>query len=444
MRKILMATTVVVAASALFAEPAFAQHRGGGGFLSGFAGGVLGGAIAGALTQPPPPTVYYAPPVVLTPPVIYQSRPYVPAAPAQHIAFHPWPGPGFACYEPEPNSVNRAICASEDLSAASLAVQQAAYAAMQQTPYNAGALRTEYAGFLQTTRSSCGQYSFQQQSDCVSGLLAQERNNFTNRLSGVFSDEAARPVAVHVAVQQRLQAMGLLSGAPDGIYGDGTRRAISKWQSAQGRSATGVLTNDEVALLVPGLASPIPPAAAAPTLLTSVPPPSAPPPSSVVPAVVAAPVPAAPAPATAIQTVAISQTEAVPVSATPAAAPTDILGGLRENMPYALARPKLFAAGWQTQFFKTSSLTDQERDTRQWFIDHRVMEVEDCSSSGCKMQLHNADGRLLYVYTQIGSRASDAYRGAGPAVIAYCLDVDDITCPAPEPVKAAASKTAAR
>ena len=226
------------------------------------------------------------------------------------------------------------------------------------------------------------------------------------RLTGIFADEAARPATVQVELQQRLHAMGLLSGAADGIYGEGTRRAIAAWQSGQRRSPTGVLSNDEVAMLIPGYGTPPPMPVATP----------------------AAPPPAAAAP---VLQAAASQ-PATPPPPAPPAAPTDLVGGVHEGMPYALARPKLFAAGWQTQYFSNASLSDHDRDARQWFIDHHITEVQDCSSSGCKLQFHNADGRLLYVYTQVGSRASDAYRGAGPSVIAYCIDVDDITCAAPQ------------
>ncbi|MEJ1976852.1 MAG: peptidoglycan-binding domain-containing protein [Acetobacteraceae bacterium] len=419
MKNTLMAATCILSLSSSFA---FAQH--GGAFGSAFGGAALGGVVGGVLgnaltqpQQPPPPTYYVAPPPVIVERRVYVAPPPVYVAPTQHIIARPWPGPGFACYDPEPNAVNRAICSSQDLSAASLAVSQAVYAAMQQTPYNAGALRSEYAAFLQSERITCAPYGFQQQNDCIAGMLAHERGIMASRLSGVFADEANRPVALHVELQQRLHAMGLLPGIVDGVYGEGTRRAIAMWQSGQGRPATGVLSDDDVAVLMPGYQGATPVLAAPPSAPPS--PPMTPPP--------------------------VQQASAAPMP--PPAAPeaaSDPLGGLRDNMPYALARPKLFAAGWQTQFFKSDTLSDQDRDARQWFIDHHIGEVEDCSSSGCKMQFHNMDGRLLYVYTQSGSRASDAYRGAGPSVIAFCLDKDDITCPAPSPASPANSQQVAR
>ena len=156
----------------------------------------------------------------------------------------------------------------------------------------------------------------------------------------------------------------------------------------------------------------------------------APPPPMQVYSPPVAPAPA-PAPAPVVQA-ALSQAASPPAQPTATPAATDIVGGMRDGMPYALARAKLFAAGWQTQYFSNAALSDQDRDAQQWFIDHRFSEVQDCSSSGCKLQFHNGDGRQLFVYTQLGSRASDAFRGAGPSVIAYCIDVDDITCAAPQ------------
>ncbi len=408
MKKVFFTATCAVA---LCSSSAFADR---GGFGAAFGGAALGGAVGSVLgnvlNQPPPPpaTVYVAPP----PPVVYERRVYVRPvpvyiAPVQRIIYHSWAGPGFACYDPEPSAVNRAICGSQELSAVSLALVQTVYAAIQQTPYSAGVLHAEYAAFMQSVRSACAPYGYQQQTDCIAGMLSHERDVMVSRLTGTFLDEANRPIALHLQLQQRLHEIGLLPGAADGVYGDGTRRAIATWQRAQGRSATGVLDDDEVALLMPGyqVATPAPPV---PVMAAPTPPPSTP----------------------AVQQASISPTPSPP---SPPAAANDPLGGVHENMPYALARPKLFAAGWQTQFFKPENLSDQDRDERQWFTDHHIMEVEDCSSSGCKMQLHNADGRLLYVYTQSGSHASDAYRGAGPSVIAFCLDVDDITCPAQSP-----------
>src|ERR1700712_3455157 len=142
---------VAISAIASCSPPAFAQwhHGGSGGFGAAFGGAALGGAVGSvlgnALSQPQqqPAPVYVAP---SPPAVVYERRVYVSprpvyVAPIQHIIYHPWAGPGFACYDPEPSSVNRAICGSQELSEASLALTQAVYAAIQQTPYSVGSFR---------------------------------------------------------------------------------------------------------------------------------------------------------------------------------------------------------------------------------------------------------------------------------------------------------------
>ncbi|MFB2594679.1 peptidoglycan-binding protein [Paracoccus sp. p4-l81] len=47
-------------------------------------------------------------------------------------------------------------------------------------------------------------------------------------------------------VQQQLTGLGYDTRGTDGIFGSGTRRAISNWQNAQGQSVTGYLTADQV------------------------------------------------------------------------------------------------------------------------------------------------------------------------------------------------------
>ena len=210
-----------------------------------------------------------------------------------------------------------------------------------------------------------------------------------------------------LAAQQRLRELGLLGGAADGVFGEGTRRAIMTWQTIHNRPSSGYLNNDELALL---LGDGQPPSAT----------------------VAVVPVPVAPCGAVAPAPIVNAPARVVATSATmmqPASVPSDPLNGVKDGMPYGQARQRLIASGWQTGFFGSDNISDNDRNNRAYFMDHRIMEVEDCSASGCAMQFHNNDGRLLYVFTETGSRNSDAYRGAGPAVIGVCLDVKDMACP---------------
>jgi hypothetical protein len=47
-------------------------------------------------------------------------------------------------------------------------------------------------------------------------------------------------------VQERLNALGFNSGHPDGIMGNGTRRAIGQFQARRGEQATGKLTSRQL------------------------------------------------------------------------------------------------------------------------------------------------------------------------------------------------------
>lgn len=66
-----------------------------------------------------------------------------------------------------------------------------------------------------------------------------------------FSEEASRPIERHIALQRSLQQLGFLSAdaAVDGVYGAGTREAISRWQSTRNRSVTAVLGDSDAQAL---------------------------------------------------------------------------------------------------------------------------------------------------------------------------------------------------
>jgi hypothetical protein len=235
-----------------------------------------------------------------------------------------------------------------------------------------------------------------------------------------------------IAEQARLHELGFLYGPVDGVYGEMTRQAIIRWQASQGRALTGMLTSDEVAALLPTTSTDIKPQApskspsdntkpSAPTMTAST--------AAMVPTQSAAtqstPVQSPPPQTPPVQ---------VAAAAVPAAAPSPVeaISTVKVGMPYWQARTILTGAGWQTEFVDVSKISPVELGYRAWFTDHHISEAEACSATGCAMQFHNMDGRLLYVFTTSGAKDSDAYRGAGPSVIAVCLDAKDITCPSPQ------------
>jgi peptidoglycan hydrolase-like protein with peptidoglycan-binding domain len=66
-----------------------------------------------------------------------------------------------------------------------------------------------------------------------------------------FSEEANRPIECHLALQRSLQQLGFLpaDAKVDGVYGAGTREAISRWQTGHGRSMTGALGDSDAQAL---------------------------------------------------------------------------------------------------------------------------------------------------------------------------------------------------
>ena len=60
------------------------------------------------------------------------------------------------------------------------------------------------------------------------------------------------------AIQQGLTAQGYNTGGADGLWGSRTRSALRNWQSAQGYSATGYLTQEQFSKLYTGAATQAP------------------------------------------------------------------------------------------------------------------------------------------------------------------------------------------
>src|SRR5205814_1756735 len=111
-------------------------------------------------------------------------------------------------------------------------------------------LKQEDLQFLEAVQRQCsipfaGQARPQSESsrNCAKNAYEAQRAVWVLRLTSPFSEEANRPIERHIALQKSLQQLRFLPGDAviDGVYGAGSRDAISQWQSAQGRTVTGVL-----------------------------------------------------------------------------------------------------------------------------------------------------------------------------------------------------------
>ena len=169
-------------------------------------------------------------------------------APAEHL------GPSFAC--PVMNDpLGRLICGNPVLAEQDLALVQAFLALRQQSGVAAqGALRQEAAAFSKAVRGECSVGADPLPAgaaDCVGRAYTRQRAAWADRLSGPAREEAARPLAKHVALQHSLQQLGLLpqGDGEDGVYGSKTRTAIVTFQQTMGLPMTGLLGDADAAAL---------------------------------------------------------------------------------------------------------------------------------------------------------------------------------------------------
>jgi hypothetical protein len=159
-------------------------------------------------------------------------------------------GPSFDCYAAQ-QPLAQMLCADPELARTDLLFAQAYFALLKQVG-EAGKreLKEEDLRFLEAVQRQCGIPQSGQavpQSEaarnCVKKAYEAQRTVWALRLTPPFSEEANRPIEQHVTLQRALQKLGFLptDAVMDGVYGAGTREAISQWQRSQTRNATGVL-----------------------------------------------------------------------------------------------------------------------------------------------------------------------------------------------------------
>jgi restriction system protein len=156
-------------------------------------------------------------------------------------------GPDFACPRPPPvDGLAQAICDNPAMSREEMVFEQAYYALRHALGRDSWkSLKAEAVTFNTDLRATCGipqagapdQTQPSGAADCYIRETERDRNAWLSRLSGASRQEAARPIEQHIALQQQLVDLGYLpAGTPaDGIYGEASRVAISRWQTSTQR-----------------------------------------------------------------------------------------------------------------------------------------------------------------------------------------------------------------
>jgi len=167
-------------------------------------------------------------------------------------------GPSFDCAAVHSPGA-QLICSSTDLARTDLSFVQTYYALRQQIG-EAGwqGLKVEAVEFENRSLQRCGiplagplPPDNTVMVPCLSARYERQRAIWLSRLSGPALEEAQRPVEQHIALQHDLQTLGFIppTATIDGVYGAATRSAILAWQGARGMPATGLLGNQDSALL---------------------------------------------------------------------------------------------------------------------------------------------------------------------------------------------------
>lgn len=198
---------------------------------------------------------------------------------AQQI--NPVTGPSFPCPQPE-DPLAQLVCSTPQLALLDMHFVQTFEALYQQLGATGDpTLLRQDTDFDLAVRTKCG-ISMSQVSkpsvtppppappgsdDCVLPAYQQQILLWSSVLQGPAAEEARRPIQSQVELQSILQRLGFLPAQAtiDGVFGKATRAAITKWQLASGRQATGLLSDDDAKALFRNQ-----PSASAP--LTSTPP----------------------------------------------------------------------------------------------------------------------------------------------------------------------------
>ena len=166
-------------------------------------------------------------------------------------------GPSFDCATANAPLL-KLICADDELSRSNLEMMQPLYVLRQlaASKVDLDALVYEAHDVTETMTDHCGIDNFDTVpatvKACFNAAFKKQRADWMARLQGDGLEEASRNIEHHILLQAKLQSLGYLLPTEriDGVYGTDTRAAIISWQTASSLPPTGLLSNNEVSLLL--------------------------------------------------------------------------------------------------------------------------------------------------------------------------------------------------
>lgn len=166
-------------------------------------------------------------------------------------------GPTFDCGKAK-DPLGRIICSDKELSRLDVDLLRPYYVLRFSAPDQRNSLKQDAVAFTQSVLQTCGipekgtvsNAIIKKAVPCVATEYRRQRDQWQAQMAQAApasaQDETGRPLDEHVQLQKLLQDMGYIPAAEkaDGIYGAGTRTAISTFQTAENIAADGLLSEE--------------------------------------------------------------------------------------------------------------------------------------------------------------------------------------------------------
>jgi len=166
-------------------------------------------------------------------------------------------GPSFDCSKAK-DPLGKIICSDKELSRLDVDLLRPYYVLRFSAPDQRNSLKQEAVAFTQAVLQTCGipekgaasNAVVKKAIPCVAAEYRRQRDQWQSQLTqsapASARDETGRSLDEHVQLQKLLQEIGYIPATekPDGVYGAGTRTAISNFQAAENIAVDGLLSDE--------------------------------------------------------------------------------------------------------------------------------------------------------------------------------------------------------